>query len=84
MTFDNGVMVSSLKELRGVLEIMDDGIFKVHVNKNKNDIADWIGKNFSKEKGEKLKSVIDRKILMEEIENMGKTKKQEVEKEGKD
>ena len=72
LTFDNGVMVSSLKELKGVLMTMDNGIFKTHVNDKKHDIADWIIKNFSKEFGEKLKEIKIKSALIKELESFGK------------
>ena len=41
LTFDNGAMVSSLGELKDMLPTLDEDIFKVHVNVQKNDIAKW-------------------------------------------
>lgn len=41
LTFDNGAMVSSLGELKDMLPTLDDDIFKIHVNAQKNDIATW-------------------------------------------
>ncbi len=41
-TFDNGIMVSSLKEMNDVLPNMDLEIFKLHVNPKKNQIGVWI------------------------------------------
>jgi hypothetical protein len=69
LTFDNGIMVSSLKELKSVIPAMDPAIFKGHVNEKKNDISEWIGKTISKEFGDKLKGVLDKKSLLKEIEN---------------
>jgi len=74
LTFDNGVMVSSLKELKGVLPTMDSGIFSTHVNKNKNDIADWIGANISAGDGTRMKGILDKATLIKEIEKIGKVK----------
>jgi len=74
LIFDNGIMVSSLKELKSILPALDNAIFKTHVNKNKNDISDWILKNISKELGEKLKDIIVKKEMILEFENFGKEK----------
>ena len=41
LTFDNGAMVSSLGELKDMLPTLDEDIFKIHVNTQKNDIAKW-------------------------------------------
>lgn len=42
LTFDNGIMVSSLKELKEILPALDDEIFSLHVNAKKNDISKWL------------------------------------------
>jgi hypothetical protein len=75
LTFDNGIMVSSLKELKGVLPNLDNEIFKIHVNKKKNDISDWIEKQISPELGVKLKNITDKSSIVKEIENLAKPKK---------
>jgi hypothetical protein len=41
LIFDNGIMISSLKELRETLPGLDIEIFRLHVNSKKNDIAKW-------------------------------------------
>jgi hypothetical protein len=41
ITFDNGIMISTLKELKETLPALDMEIFKIHVNANRNDIAKW-------------------------------------------
>jgi len=46
LTFDNGAMVSSLKELKDLLPNLPDDIFATHVNAQKNDIGKWIADNF--------------------------------------
>jgi len=66
LTFDNGIMVSSLKELKGVLPEFDPEIFKIHVNEKKNDVADW-AVSISPELGEKLKGVKDKQELIDAI-----------------
>jgi Helicase HerA, central domain len=68
LTLDNGIMISSLKELKTVLPNLDDEIFKLHVNKQKNEIATWF-EQLSKTFGAKLKSIIDKTELTNEIEN---------------
>ena len=40
--FDNGAMIGSIKELKDYLPMMDEGIFALHVNEEKNEIADWV------------------------------------------
>jgi hypothetical protein len=76
LTFDNGIMVSSVAELLGALPTMDDEVFKIHVNENKNDIADWIEKNLSKEEGTKLKSLLDKNQMVEALGKIGKKEAQ--------
>ncbi len=41
LTFDNGIMISTLKELKDTLPGIDKEIFLLHVNENKNDISKW-------------------------------------------
>ncbi|MGV8152535.1 MAG: helicase HerA domain-containing protein [Candidatus Nanoarchaeia archaeon] len=84
LTFDNGIMVSSLKELKEYLPTMEEDIFKVHVNEKKNDIAQWIGENISKEDGEKLKAIITKKEIIDAIDKIGKENKEEKIKDNKD
>ncbi|MCD4771342.1 DUF853 family protein [archaeon] len=68
LTLDNGIMISSLKELKTVLPNLDDEIFKLHVNEQKNEIATWF-EQLSKTFGAKLKSVTDKTELINEVEN---------------
>jgi hypothetical protein len=72
LTFDNGLMISSLKELLSVLENLDDEIFAIHVNAKKNDIAAWIAENFDKTFGEGLKSVVDKAKLIDALSKFAK------------
>jgi len=81
-TFDNGMMISSLKELKEVFEVMDDELFKFHVNEGKNDIADWVKSVGFKELGDKLAKIKDKdemfKVLVEAQKEMsGEGKKKE-------
>jgi hypothetical protein len=84
LTFDNGIMVSSLKELKSVLPNMDEEIFKIHVNSKKNEIAEWI-KQLDEGFAEKIKSVKSKKDMIESLKGFGKEeeKKEEINKEEK-
>jgi hypothetical protein len=87
MTFDNGVMIGRLKELRDVLPNMDAEIFKVHVNEQKNDIAEWI-KQLSPEFAENIKGTLDKGELVQKIDAFiklgGKMKAEEKPEEKKE
>ncbi|MGD9276143.1 MAG: DUF87 domain-containing protein [Candidatus Pacearchaeota archaeon] len=72
LTFDNGIMVSSAAELLGALPTMDEEVFRIHVNENKNDIAQWVEKNLSKDEGEKLKSILDKQRMITALGKLGK------------
>jgi hypothetical protein len=54
LTFDNGIMVSSLKELKEVLPNLDEEIFQLKVNNTKNEIGVWL-EQISKELADKVK-----------------------------
>ena len=74
ITFDNGMMVSTLAELKDVLPNMDDDIFKIHVNETKNEIAAWF-KQLSPEFATKLNPIMEKTKMIEEINNFpSKTK----------
>ncbi|MCK5450088.1 hypothetical protein KAI32_04425, partial [Candidatus Pacearchaeota archaeon] len=66
LILDNGLMVSSLKEMKNVLQGLDDEIFKIHVNENKNDIAKWF-EQYSKTFAARLKSLKNKEELLKEI-----------------
>ena len=68
ITFDNGMMVSTLAELKDVLPNMDDDIFKIHVNETKNEIAAWF-KQLSPEFATKLNPIMEKTKMIEEINN---------------
>jgi len=72
LTFDNGIMVSSLNELKDVLPNFDNSVFKIHVNEEKNDIADWIGREIDAELGKKVKEVKTKQEITVAIQNFGK------------
>jgi hypothetical protein len=84
LTFDNGLMVSSLKELKSIIPNMDDEIFNIHVNEKKNDIAKWI-EQISKEEAEKIAPIKTKKEMIVALENIGKKQpeKPEVKKDVK-
>ena len=42
LTFDNGIMISTIKELKETLPGLDEEIFKIHVNAKRNDISKWL------------------------------------------
>ena len=67
LTLDNGMMISTLKELKQVLPNIDEEIFKIHVNAQRNDISKWF-EQLSKTFGAKLKSVTEKAELIKEIE----------------
>jgi len=73
LTFDNGIMISSLKELKEVLPNLDEEIFKTHVNDEKNDIAKWVGENFSPEDS-KLAEVKTKDEMIKALDKVGKGK----------
>jgi len=39
----NGQCISTLNELQGALEVMDDPTFHHHVNEQRNDFSNWAG-----------------------------------------
>ncbi len=71
LTFDNGIMVSSVNELIGVLPNLDEEIFKLHINKEKNDIASWL-KQLSPELESKFKNITDKSKMTEQLKNIDK------------
>lgn len=73
LTFDNGVMISSLKELKEYLPTMDEDVFKIHINENKNDIFNWIQENFGDE-CKKIEGILDKNKLSQSLELIGKEK----------
>lgn len=87
LTFDNGIMVSSLGELKDVLPNLDVEIFKLHVNDQKNDIAKWL-EGLSPDLAVKAKTkktkqelidllkITDKKPEQEEKENQMKEKEE--------
>ncbi|MCK4997518.1 DUF87 domain-containing protein [Candidatus Pacearchaeota archaeon] len=66
LTFDNGAMISCLKELKQYMPILDDETFAIHVNEEKNEIAKWL-EQISKSFGARMSSVKDKKELIKQI-----------------
>ena len=84
LTFDNGMMVSSLKELKNVLPKLNENIFESHVNEDKNEIAEWLS-NLSKKEAKKIESIRDKEEMVEKLKEIGKEEdKKEDKKEGKE
>jgi len=93
ITFNNGAMISSLKELKDYLPNMSDEDFKEHVSKEKNDIVKWIKEQFGAKAGKMVKGKKTKNDLVKGIEKIIKEKpkkedsegdKKEEEKESKD
>ena len=42
LIFDNGIMISTLNELKETLPGLENEIFKLHVNMKRNDISKWV------------------------------------------
>src|SRR3989339_1832912 len=55
LNFSNGITVTSLQELLDVMPNITGTTFRHHVNQTKNDIADWISKEFDNELAEKIR-----------------------------
>ena len=66
LTFDNGAMMSTLGELKDLLPTLDDEIFALHVNDQKNDIATWLEK-LSPELAAKVKPIKEKAALVEAL-----------------
>jgi hypothetical protein len=79
MTFDNGMMVSSFNELKDVLPNMDDDVFKIHVNEEKNEIAKWISEQIDPEFAKKIEPI---RTKAEMVTALGEFGKKEEKKDG--
>ncbi|MGC8929903.1 MAG: hypothetical protein ACP5OZ_05275, partial [Candidatus Woesearchaeota archaeon] len=83
LVFDNGAMVGSIEELLDALPPMSVSVFSKHVNQSKNDIKDWIEKEFKDEQLIKAVSVLTKKEMIDNIkkylEEKNKDKKEEKE-----
>lgn len=81
ITFNNGMMISSLNELKEVLPNFDISVLKEHVNDEKNEIADWISAQVDKSLGEKVKPLKTREEILAAVQTFGK---EEPKKEGEE
>ncbi|RMD67433.1 hypothetical protein D6817_01650, partial [Candidatus Pacearchaeota archaeon] len=84
LTFNNGIMVSSLKELRDVLPNFDEDVLAEHVNDEKNDIAKWAREQFGDELGEKLAKAKTKDELIKSIDEFVKSKEGGEKESGKE
>jgi hypothetical protein len=66
-TFNNGMMIATIKELQEVLPEFDQEVWLEHVNEEKHDVAEWLGKAVSPEMGAALKTVKDKKQFVQAI-----------------
>lgn len=87
LTFDNGMMVSSLNELKDVLPNLDNSVFKEVVTEEKNDIAKWISEQIDAEFAKKIDPIKDKEEIIKALGEFGKKeegdKKDDEEKENK-
>lgn len=67
LTFDNGVMISSIKELIDYLPVMEEDIFALHVNKERNDIFKWVTDEFGSVEAKKIGGKVTKSALIEAI-----------------
>ena len=73
--FENGVSLTTLQEAIDALPTLPPTIFYKHINKEKNEIADWIKKYFSKKLGEELAEKRNKNELVEALQNALKNRK---------
>jgi hypothetical protein len=59
-------MISSLKELKQYLPIIDDETWAIHVNAQKHDVAKWL-ELVSKPFGARMASVKDKKEFIKQV-----------------
>ncbi len=71
LTFDNGAMVSSLKELKDFLPSLPDDVFAIHVNAQKNDIGKWIADNFQ---DNSINAIRTKPEMIKAVQQVGKAK----------
>jgi hypothetical protein len=86
LVFDNGAMVSSVEELLDALPPMSVSVFNKHVNQSKNDIKDWVEREFKDEELIKAVSVVTKKEMIDNIKKYldEKGKSQDKNKEKKE
>ena len=68
LTFDNGIMISSLKELAETLPGIELAVFKIHVNSKRHDIAKW-AEQVSPELSKKILAEIEKSKIVEILNN---------------
>ena len=65
----SGTVIRNIYELSDALKIMDDDLFKSHVNENKNDFANWVKNVFKNEHlGDKLSKAKTKKEMIDILE----------------
>jgi hypothetical protein len=67
LTFDNGIMISTLKELKETLPGLDEEIFKIHVNNKRNDISKWL-EQVSSDLSKKIEKETDKSKIVLALE----------------
>ena len=73
MTFDNGIMISTLKELRETLPGIDLEIFRIHVNQQRNDLAKW-AEQISPDLSKKISGELDKSKIVSILDQFIKSK----------
>ena len=68
LTFDNGIMISSLKELAETLPGIELAVFKIHVNSKRHDIAKW-AEQVSPELSKKILAELEKSKIVEILNN---------------
>ena len=67
LIFDNGIMISTLKELKETLPGLEDEIFKLHVNAKRNDISKWF-EQVSPDLAKKVEKEMDKSKIVAALE----------------
>ncbi|HVY01822.1 MAG TPA: carboxypeptidase regulatory-like domain-containing protein [Candidatus Nanoarchaeia archaeon] len=75
-TFNNGLMISSLKELSETMPGIDKAVISEHVNKNKNELAAWVASNVDSTLGTKMKKSISKEDIMKDISDFIEAEKE--------
>ena len=73
--FENGVSLTTLQEVIDALPTVPPAMFYKHVNKEKNEIAEWVKKYFSKKLGEELMDKRDKDSIVNHLIEAQKNKK---------
>jgi len=74
LNFNNGATVTSLQELADVLPGLSPSIYKQHVNKEKNEVADWVSEAFDKEMGDKIRDAATKDDIIAVLKEVEKKK----------